>query len=238
MKMTKTAPLFLAAWVLMPSASIAIEDCGTSVTECRIKQDIKDLQLQNKAQQQQIDTQRRKIGELAAEKQTTINTQQGQIGELAAENKKQQATINTQQRKIGELVAKTEKQQATIDTQQGLIDAQKKQLDSLQKRIPSNLEVSHGFGGMEQFDGNEIWTLAMYGKTIEDQGHSYIIALNNEFFNTDNGCQKTCKKYDSRFVCRGFTYLGCGWGLKQPGTSKCDSDGNHVCQPRVCLCSL
>jgi hypothetical protein len=50
---TKTAPLFLVA-VLMPSASIAIEDCGTSVTECRMKQQIEDLQRQNKTQQGQI----------------------------------------------------------------------------------------------------------------------------------------------------------------------------------------
>jgi uncharacterized coiled-coil protein SlyX len=54
MKMTKTVPLFLAA-VLMPYASIAIEDCGTSVTECRMKQQIEDLQQQNQAQQGQIE---------------------------------------------------------------------------------------------------------------------------------------------------------------------------------------
>jgi len=42
----KTAAFFIAASALMPSASIAIEDCGTSVTECRMKQQIKDLQRQ------------------------------------------------------------------------------------------------------------------------------------------------------------------------------------------------
>jgi len=35
---TKIAPLFLAVWVLIPSVSIA-EDC-TTVTECRMKQQI------------------------------------------------------------------------------------------------------------------------------------------------------------------------------------------------------
>jgi FtsZ-binding cell division protein ZapB len=46
---TKIAPLFLAA-VLMPSASIAIEDCGITRNDCEIKE----LKLQNQAQQQEI----------------------------------------------------------------------------------------------------------------------------------------------------------------------------------------
>jgi len=54
MKMIKTAPLFLAA-VLMPSASIAIEDCGTSVTECELRQEIKELRQQNKTLQGQME---------------------------------------------------------------------------------------------------------------------------------------------------------------------------------------
>jgi len=41
-----TATLLIAALALMPSASIAIEDCGTSVTECRMKQQIEDSQRQ------------------------------------------------------------------------------------------------------------------------------------------------------------------------------------------------
>jgi len=45
--LSKTAPLFLAA-VLIPSASMAIEDCGTSVTECKLKQEIKELKVQVK----------------------------------------------------------------------------------------------------------------------------------------------------------------------------------------------
>jgi hypothetical protein len=54
MKMTKTVALFLAA-VLMPSASIAIEDCGTSVTECELRQEIQDLRQQNKTLQGQME---------------------------------------------------------------------------------------------------------------------------------------------------------------------------------------
>jgi len=44
----KTAAFFIAAsgLALTPPASMAIEDCGTSVTECRMKQQIKDLQRQ------------------------------------------------------------------------------------------------------------------------------------------------------------------------------------------------
>jgi len=117
------------------------------------------------------------------------------------------------------------------------LKTQVEQLSKKTEAINASLDIV-GFGGMTELKGNEIWTLAMYGKTIEDQGHSYIIALNNEFKKTDNGCQTTCKKYDARFACRGFTYLGCSWGLRQPGTSKCESDGKFVCQPRVCLCSL
>jgi len=49
MMITKTAPLFLAVWALIPSASIAIEDCGTSVTECELRQEIKDLKDEIKA---------------------------------------------------------------------------------------------------------------------------------------------------------------------------------------------
>jgi len=49
MLITKTAPLFLAVWALIPSASIAIEDCGTSVTECELRQEIKDLKDEVKA---------------------------------------------------------------------------------------------------------------------------------------------------------------------------------------------
>jgi len=58
---TKTAPLFIAALVLMSSASMAIEDCGTSVTECRMKQQIEDLQRENKTQQRQITELKEKI---------------------------------------------------------------------------------------------------------------------------------------------------------------------------------
>jgi len=54
MKMTKTASLFLAA-VLMPYASMAIEDCGTSVTECQLRQEIKELRQQNKTLQGQME---------------------------------------------------------------------------------------------------------------------------------------------------------------------------------------
>jgi len=70
-KRTKLQAAILAAWALMPSASIAIEDCGTSVTECRMKQDIKNLQ-------QQIDT---LLGQVKKQ-QATINTQQKRIAEL------------------------------------------------------------------------------------------------------------------------------------------------------------
>ncbi len=51
---TKTAPLFLAA-VLMPSVSMAIEDCGTSVTECEFRQKI------NKAETTADDAKKRAI---------------------------------------------------------------------------------------------------------------------------------------------------------------------------------
>jgi TolA-binding protein len=75
-KRTKLQAAILAAWALMPSASIAIEDCGTSVTECRIKQDIKNLQ-------QQIDA---LLGQVKKQ-QATIDSQQGQIAELEKENR-------------------------------------------------------------------------------------------------------------------------------------------------------
>jgi len=42
----KTAAFFIAASALTPTASIAIEDCGTSRTECELRQEIKDLQRQ------------------------------------------------------------------------------------------------------------------------------------------------------------------------------------------------
>jgi len=53
----KTAPITIAlcALSLTPLATIAIEDCGTSVTECELRKQIKDLQQQNQAQQRQIE---------------------------------------------------------------------------------------------------------------------------------------------------------------------------------------
>jgi prefoldin subunit 5 len=55
--LAKTATFFLAAstLALTPPASIAYEDCGTTRTECELRQQIKDLQQQNQAQQRQIE---------------------------------------------------------------------------------------------------------------------------------------------------------------------------------------
>ena len=96
---------------LTPVMAYAVEGCGTTVTECRIKQKIEDLQRQVREQQAALsslqqghclrnmtitewaDCVNKSLGEQQVKNQalkTKVDTQQQQMGELAAENKKRQ----------------------------------------------------------------------------------------------------------------------------------------------------
>jgi TolA-binding protein len=101
MLFTKTAPLF-ALWVLtlMPPASIAIEDCGASSTECEFREQIEELQKQLTNKQtlinglkSQIEKQHKQIGDLQTQlsdfnntlssirqKMNTISVKSGNVG--------------------------------------------------------------------------------------------------------------------------------------------------------------
>jgi len=67
----KTAPITIAlcALSLTPLAAIAIEDCGTSVTECELRQEIKDLRTDIRTLKSVLDTQQQRIADLERQNQ-------------------------------------------------------------------------------------------------------------------------------------------------------------------------
>jgi hypothetical protein len=75
--MKKPAKLQAAILAALASSSYAYEDCGTSVTECRITQQIEDLQRYITAIKTQVDTQR-----------LLLDSQQKQIAFLTTENQR------------------------------------------------------------------------------------------------------------------------------------------------------
>ncbi|OQY52847.1 MAG: hypothetical protein B6247_16145 [Candidatus Parabeggiatoa sp. nov. 2] len=137
----------------------AVEGCGTTVTECRIKQKIEDLQRQVREQQAALsslqqghclrnmtitewaDCVNKSLGEQQVKNQalkTKVDTQQQQMGEIAAENKKQQAEnqalktqVDTQQQQMGEIAAENKKQQAENKALKTKVDTQQQQMGEL-----------------------------------------------------------------------------------------------------------
>ncbi len=135
--MTQIATYFALVGILTltPVMAYAVESCGT-VSECRIKQQIEDLQRQVREQQAALsslqqghclrnmtitewaDCVNKSLGEQQVKNQafkTQVDTQQQQMGELAAENKKQQAEIQALKTQVEQLSKKLPTLPATTE---------------------------------------------------------------------------------------------------------------------------
>jgi prefoldin subunit 5 len=119
---TKTA---LLAAVLIPSASMAIEDCETTVTESRMKQQIEDLQRQNQAQQQNITELLQIIRSSVRQK---INTEDLQ---------RQNQTVLREVKELVQIILSSFRQKINIEDLQQQLQAQQQEIKELQTALSS-----------------------------------------------------------------------------------------------------
>ena len=137
---------------LTPVMAYAVEGCGTTVTECRIKQKIEDLQRQLREEQATLSSVQQ--GPCTSLRNMTItewaDCVNKHLGEQQAENKALKTKVDTQQQQMGELAAENKKRQ----TENKALKTQVEQLSQQLHTLPATTEdCTSAQTGQIRFDG-------------------------------------------------------------------------------------